>query len=199
LAGTPCTFVRLAGCPLNCNYCDTPQAIPVDSGSPLSISDIITQVEKFGHRLVLVTGGEPLAQRSVIALLQTLIDAGYQTQLETAGAHDISPVPDETSIIMDIKTPESGEAERNRWSNIEQLQNNDEVKIVINSRNDYEWAKNMMVEKGLVDLHAPILLSPSWHHLDAAELVKWILEDHLPVRLQLQQHKYIWGAEKTGV
>jgi len=156
-------------------------------------------VQQLAHPLVLVTGGEPLAQRNVIPLLQTLINAGYQTQLETAGAHDIVSVPDRVSVIMDIKTPDSGEAERNRWSNIEHLQSNDEVKIVINSHSDYEWSKNIIIEKGLVELHIPILFSPSWHHLDADILVKWILEDHLPVRLQVQQHKYIWGAEKTGV
>ena len=199
MAGSPCTFIRLAGCPLNCNYCDTPQAIPLDSGSSLPISDIMESVQQFGHPLVLVTGGEPLAQRNVITLLQRLIDAGHQTQLETAGAHDIAVVPDQTSVIMDIKTPDSGEAEHNRWSNIKHLKSNDEVKIVINSQSDYEWAKRVIVEKGLVALHIPILFSPSWHHLEAAELVKWILDDHLPVRLQLQQHKYIWGAEKTGV
>jgi len=156
-------------------------------------------VQRLSHPLVLVTGGEPLAQRSVIPLLQALIDAGYQTQLETAGAHDIASVPDRVSVIMDIKTPDSGEAERNRWSNIEHLKRNDEVKIVINSQSDYEWAKNIIAEKGLAELHIPILFSPSWHHLDAGTLVKWILHDHLPVRLQVQQHKYIWGAEKTGV
>jgi len=157
------------------------------------------RVQKLAHRLVLVTGGEPLAQRSVISLLQSLIDAGYQTQLETAGAHDIASVPDEVSIIMDIKTPGSGEAERNRWSNIKHLQDNDEVKMVINNQDDYLWAKSIIIEKGLEALHIPILFSPSWHHLDAATLVKWILDDHLPVRLQVQQHKYIWSAEKTGV
>lgn len=147
----------------------------------------------------MVTGGEPLAQRNVTALLEALLAAGFITQLETAGAHDIAAIPDEVSIILDIKTPDSGEAERNRWSNIAHLQSNDEIKIVINSLSDYEWAKTVMVEKGLVDLNIPILLSPSWHHLQPAVLVEWILRDKLPVRLQIQQHKYIWGAEKTGV
>ena len=157
------------------------------------------RVRSFAHPLVLVTGGEPLAQRHVIILLKALLDEGYTTQLETAGAHDIAPVPDGVSIIMDIKTPDSGEAERNRWSNIDHLQSNDEIKMVINSQTDYEWAKKIIFEKGLADLHVPILLSPSWHHLQAATLVTWILRDRLPVRLQVQQHKYIWDAEKTGV
>jgi len=157
------------------------------------------RVRSLAHPLVLVTGGEPLAQRNVSILLKALVDDGYQTQLETAGAHDIASVPDEVSIIMDIKTPDSGETERNRWSNIDHLQNNDEIKMVINSQTDYEWAKKVISEKGLEDLHIPILLSPSWHHLKAATLVTWILRDHLPVRLQLQQHKYIWGEETTGV
>ncbi len=199
MAGTPCTFIRLAGCPLNCNYCDTPQAIPTDSGSPTPIADIMERVHSFAHPLVLVTGGEPLAQRNVITLLKALVNEGYTTQLETAGAHDIGLVPDDVSIIMDIKTPDSGEAGRNRWSNIGQLQRNDEIKMVINSPADYEWAKKIIAEKRLEEIHVPILLSPSWHHLEAATLVTWILRDHLPVRLQLQQHKYIWSAEKTGV
>jgi len=199
LAGSPCTFIRLAGCPLSCNYCDTPQAIPLDSGSSLSISDIMERVQQLAHPLVLVTGGEPLAQRNISILLKALVDEGFKTQLETAGAHDIASVPDDVSIIMDIKTPDSGEAGRNRWSNIEHLQNNDEIKMVINGQSDYEWAKKTISEKGLAELHIPILFSPSWHHLKAATLVEWILRDHLPVRLQIQQHKYIWGAEKTGV
>lgn len=157
------------------------------------------RVKAFTHRLVLVTGGEPLAQRNVTALLKALLDAGYNTQLETAGAHDIVAIPDEVSIILDIKTPDSGEAEHNRWSNIAHLQSNDEVKIVINGLSDYEWAKGIMVEKSIVSLDIPILLSPSWHHLEPATLAEWILRDKLPVRLQIQQHKYIWGAERTGV
>lgn len=157
------------------------------------------RVKAFAHPLVLVTGGEPLAQKNVRLLLEALLDAGFKTQLETAGAHDIASVPDGVSIIMDIKTPDSGEAKWNRWSNIPHLQSNDEVKMVINSLDDYVWAKSLIFEKGLVNLNIPILFSPSWHHLEAETLVAWILRDKLPVRLQVQQHKYIWGAEKTGV
>lgn len=165
----------------------------------MPIPEILRQVAAYANPLVLVTGGEPLAQRNCIPLLQALVAAGIPTQLETAGAHDISTVPDEVAVIMDIKTPGSGEAARNRWQNIAHLQANDELKIVINDRHDYEWAKAAIFEKGLVDLHIPILLSPAWQRLEPATLVQWILADRLPVRLQLQQHKYIWGAEKTGV
>ncbi|HKJ62161.1 MAG TPA: radical SAM protein [Hyphomicrobiales bacterium] len=199
LAGTACVFIRLAGCPLNCNYCDTPQAIPLDSGEAMSIAAIIEKVEAFAPPLVLVTGGEPLAQKSCIPLLAALLDLGLNVQLETAGAHDILHVPDAVSIIMDIKTPGSGESARNRWQNIAHLKTNDEVKIVINSRDDYEWARQVITEKGVIALSVPILFSPAWDRLDPAQLVAWILEDALPVRLQLQQHKYIWGANRRGV
>ncbi len=199
MAGTPCTFIRLAGCPLACHYCDTPQAIPVDSGAPMAISDILKQVTNYAHPLVLVTGGEPLAQRNCMCLLDSLMNTGRSVQLETAGAHDISNVPDGISIIMDIKTPDSGEVARNRWQNIDHLKKNDEVKFVINSQNDYEWAKDVIHSRGITALNIPILFSPAWKRLAPATLVQWILTDHLPVKLQIQQHKYIWGAEKTGV
>jgi len=199
LAGTPCTFIRLAGCPLNCNYCDTPQAIPTDSGSNLSIDDIVKKVKAFAHPVALVTGGEPLAQRNVITLLRELLKETTILQLETAGAHDIANVPDGVSIIMDIKTPGSGESERNRWSNISHLKAGDEVKFVVNDRQDYEWVKGVISEKSLSELNIPLLLSPAWEMLPPATLVGWVLEDHLPVRLQIQQHKYIWGAKVTGV
>ncbi|MDX8403692.1 MAG: radical SAM protein [Mariprofundaceae bacterium] len=199
LAGTPCTFVRLAGCPLNCHYCDTPQAIPVDSGIDMSIAKVLKQVSAYAHPLTLITGGEPLAQRNCIPLLKAMLEAGIAPQLETAGAHDISNVPDEVSIIMDVKTPDSGEVERNRWKNIAHLKANDEVKIVINSQSDYEWAKEIIFTKGIVNLNIPILFSPAWGRLEPAKLVQWMLADQLPVRLQIQQHKYIWGAERSGV
>jgi 7-carboxy-7-deazaguanine synthase len=157
------------------------------------------QLTDYAHPLALVTGGEPLAQRNCIHLLQALLEAGINTQLETAGAHDISNIPDKVSIIMDIKTPDSGEAERNRWGNINHLKANDELKIVLNSRNDYAWAKEIIYSKGIVDLNIPILFSPAWGRLDPATLVQWILADQLPVRVQIQQHKYIWGAERSGV
>lgn len=165
----------------------------------MSIAAIIEKVQVFAPPLVLVTGGEPLAQKNCIPLLAALLDSGLSVQLETAGAHDISHVPEAVSIIMDIKTPGSGESARNRWQNITHLKANDEVKVVINSRDDYAWAKQMLTEKGVTDLPVPILFSPAWGRLDPAQLVAWILTDRLPVRLQLQQHKYIWGADIRGV
>ena len=198
-AGRPCTFIRLAGCPLSCHYCDTPQAIPTDSGSDCSIKAIVEKVRAFGHSLVLVTGGEPLAQRNVIALLNSLLKEPVTVQLETAGAHDLSRVPDGVSIIMDIKTPASGEVARNRWENISHLKTGDEIKFVINDREDYEWVKTVIRERSLAELKIPLLLSPAWKMLPPAELVAWMLKDRLPARLQIQQHKYIWGDQVSGV
>lgn len=160
---------------------------------------MLKQVADYAHPLALVTGGEPLAQRNCIPLLKAMLEAGITTQLETAGAHDISNVPDGISVIMDVKTPDSGEVKRNRWKNISHLKANDEVKIVLNSQSDYEWAKDIIRTKGIVDLNIPILFSPAWERLEPATLVEWILADQLPVRLQVQQHKYIWGAERNGV
>lgn len=191
--------MRLAGCPLNCHYCDTPQAIPLDSGEPMTITDVVAAVREYGHPLVLVTGGEPLAQRNCIPLLEALVECVPTVQLETAGAYDISRVPANVCRIVDIKTPASGESQRNRWRNLARLQANDEIKIVIADRADYEWAKAIIAEHRLHELPCPLLFSPGWGTMDPALLCSWILEDHLPVRMQLQLHKYIWGAEATGV
>lgn len=148
---------------------------------------------------MLVTGGEPLAQRNVIGLLKALLTESATVQLETAGAHDLARVPDGVSIIMDIKTPGSGEEKRNRWENLSHLKAGDEIKFVINDRDDYEWTRQIIIDKSLADLKAALLLSPAWNYLPPAKLVSWILKDQLPARLQIQQHKYIWGAEVTGV
>lgn len=199
LAGVPCTFIRLAGCPLNCNWCDTPQAIPLRSGEEMPLDEILARVRSYNHPLVLVTGGEPLAQKGCIPLLEALRSVAETIQLETAGVLDISAVPEGISIIMDIKTPSSGEEKRNRWENLEHLKAGDELKFVIGDRNDYEWIKKAFTQRHLADLHIPLLASPAWATMDPAQLVAWILEDRLPFRLQLQQHKYIWGAEVTGV
>ncbi|MDX8396265.1 MAG: radical SAM protein [Mariprofundaceae bacterium] len=190
--------MRLAGCPLRCHYCDTPQAIPTDSGSEMTLHNIIEQVKKLGHSLVLVTGGEPLAQGQCIALLEALDEITQTVQLETSGAYDIEEVPSSVHTILDIKTPSSGESERNRWSNLKCLKNGNEIKFVISDRNDYQWAKEI-INQYQIPTSIPLLFSPSWNQLDPQKLVQWILEDKLPVRLQLQQHKYIWGAEVTGV
>jgi 7-carboxy-7-deazaguanine synthase len=146
-----------------------------------------------------VTGGEPLAQRNVIELLKALLKEAATIQLETAGAHDLSRIPDGVSIIMDIKTPGSGEVARNRWENISHLKTGDEVKFVINDRNDYEWVKKVIRDRSLTDLKIPLLLSPAWKTVPPATVAEWMLKDRLLMRLQIQQHKYIWGDEVTGV
>ncbi len=191
--------MRLAGCPLRCHYCDTPQAIPADSGEEMPIHEVIEAVRKFGHPMVLVTGGEPLAQRNCIALLEALLKSVQTVQLETAGAYDISRVPAGVHRIVDIKTPASGESRRNRWHNLSQLNERDEIKIVVADREDYEWVRDTIHEHQLGDSPATLLLSPAWGSMDPAALCAWMLEDHLPARMQLQLHKYIWGAEATGV
>lgn len=165
----------------------------------MKISEVIEQVRGHNHPLVLVTGGEPLAQKGCITLLEKLKEVAEIVQLETAGALDISNVPDGISIIMDIKTPSSGEEQRNRWKNLTHLKAGDELKFVIGDRNDFEWIKAAFEKHKLGELNIPLLASPAWSKMDPALLVEWILHDRLPFRLQLQQHKYIWGAEATGV
>lgn len=198
MAGMPCTFIRLAGCPLNCVYCDTPQAIPLDSGQTLHLETLLASLPQKKTPLALVTGGEPLAQKNCIALLEALLPLYSRVQLETAGAYDISQVPQDVSVILDIKTPGSGEAERNRWQNMQYLRANTEIKIVLADRDDYEWAKSILDKYKLAD-KCTVLMSCVWDSLHPEDLVAWIVEDGLPVRLQLQLHKYIWGAGVTGV
>jgi len=198
LAGMPCTFVRLAGCPLRCTYCDTLQAIPFDSGKSMDIDDVVAQVKSWANPLVLVTGGEPLAQKSCIDLLQKLLDTGVIVQLETSGALDMRAVPIAVRKVMDIKTPGSGEEKRNRWQNLQYLQSHDEIKFVLKDQADYAWAKHVIHER-LQQTAATILLSPCWGELNPEDLCAWILRDKLAVRMQIQMHKVIWGAEKTGV
>jgi 7-carboxy-7-deazaguanine synthase len=198
LAGMPCTFVRLAGCPLRCTYCDTLPAIPFDSGKSMAIDDVVAQVESLANPLVLVTGGEPLAQKTCIDLLQKLLDTGATVQLETSGSLDISTVPIAVRKVIDIKTPGSGEEKRNRWQNLQYLHAHDEIKFVLTNQADYVWAKHVIHEK-LQQTPATILLSPCWGALNPEDLCAWILRDKLAVRMQIQMHKVIWGAEKTGV
>ncbi len=199
LAGMPCTLIRLAGCPLRCSYCDTPEAIPAQSGQVMDIDDITQQVRRARRPLVLVTGGEPLAQRGVFELLRSLSHQPAIIQLETSGAYDIRPVPPPVRRILDIKTPGSGECSRNRWSNMQALREGDELKFVLTDRADYEWTMDCL-KRHAIDLDAiPVLLSPCWGLLDPRDLAQWILDDHLNVRLQLQMHKYVWGAEARRV
>ncbi len=199
LAGMPCTFIRLAGCPLRCSYCDTPKAIPTDSGHWVSIDEIVKQVIENNRPLVLITGGEPLAQRHCNTLLKRLSELGCFVQLETSGAYSIASVPAGIRRIVDIKTPGSGEAQRNQLQNLQQLVAGDEIKIVLTGRGDYKWARDFIrVHKlGLDDV--PVLLSPAWGEVAAAELCAWLLEDRLPARMQVQMHKVIWGSEAEGV
>jgi 7-carboxy-7-deazaguanine synthase len=188
--GLPTVFVRLTGCPLRCGYCDTEYAFY--GGKTLSISAILAEVANYWPRYVTVTGGEPLAQKECLTLLRLLCDAGYSVSLETSGALDVSRVDARVSRILDIKTPASGEAGKNCWSNLNHLTHHDELKFVLCDEADYQWAVEAMRERQL-DLICPILLSPAYGKLDPATLAAWVLRDHLPVRVQIQLHKVLWG------
>ena len=193
--GLPTVFVRLTGCPMRCTYCDTEYAF--SGGGNLEIADILQKVASFGTKYVTVTGGEPLAQKECYVLLKALCDAGYSVSLETGGAMDISPVDLRVSIILDIKTPASNEEKNMRWDNLQHISAKDEIKFVICNRADYDWAKAKLTELKLTE-KCPVLFSPSYHDLKADELASWVLADHLPVRMQIQLHKILWG-EKAGV
>jgi 7-carboxy-7-deazaguanine synthase len=188
--GLPTVFVRLTGCPLRCNYCDTAYAF--HGGTNIEIDDILTQVASYAPRYVTVTGGEPLAQKACIELLQRLCDAGYEVSLETSGALDVSPVDKRVVKVLDLKTPGSKEVDRNLFSNIQYLLPQDQIKFVICHREDYEWSKNIMQQHQLGDV-CQILFSPSAAEQNAGELADWIINDRLQVRLQIQLHKYLWG------
>ena len=192
LVGYPTVFVRLTGCPLRCGYCDTAYAF--QGGEWMSLDAIMEQVSGYRTRYVTVTGGEPLAQKNCLPLLQRLCEAGCQVSLETSGALDISSTDPRVIRIVDLKTPGSGEVERNLYENMGHLQAHDQVKFVICSRADYEWAKEKIEEHDL-DGRCELLFSPSHDQQNATELAEWILQDQLPVRMQLQLHKYLWGNE----
>lgn len=188
--GLPTVFVRLTGCPLRCTWCDTTYSFT--GGEPASIAAVLAEVAKYPARQVCVTGGEPLAQKECPALLTALCDAGYEVSLETSGALDVSTVDPRVSRIMDLKAPDSGECARNRWENLPFLHARDEIKIVIASRQDYEWAREQIRSHALTQ-RCPVLLSPAQGQIQPAELAEWILADGLPVRFQLQLHKLLWG------
>jgi len=188
--GLPTVFVRLTGCPLRCGYCDTEYAFY--GGTSLSISAILREVAHYSPLYVTVTGGEPLAQKECLTLLRLLCDAGYSVSLETSGALDISRVDTRVSRVLDIKTPASGESGKNRWSNLNHLTHHDELKFVLCDETDYQWAVEAMRERQL-NLFCPILLSPVYKKLDPATLAAWVLRDNLPVRVQIQLHKLLWG------
>lgn len=188
----PTVFVRLTGCPLRCQYCDTSYAF--QGGEWQTLEQIMAEVAQYDTLYVTVTGGEPLAQPACFDLLQLLCDQGYQVSLETSGAMDISQVDGRVSKVMDIKTPGSGEQSKNLFENIEYLTADDQVKFVICDRNDYMWAKEIIIRYELANC-CELLMSPSYGQLTAQSLAEWVLEDRLPVRFQLQLHKLLWGDE----
>lgn len=191
--GLPTVFVRLTGCPLRCQYCDTEYAF--HGGEISSIADIVSRVDDFGVRHVTVTGGEPLAQPGALKLLKDLCERGYEVSLETSGALDVSAVDSRVRKVMDIKTPGSGEVQKNLWSNLDHLNLHDEVKFVICSRQDYDWARLKCDELDLGNRCAEILFSPSADQLAARDLADWVVADRLEVRVQIQLHKVLWGNE----
>lgn len=197
-AGQPCSFVRLAGCDLRCSWCDTSWAWSPTAGTPMSIPQVLSALAEHELRLVEITGGEPLQQQGSPALLQALVDAGYQVLLETSGACDIGAVPPGVHIILDLKAPGSGQLERMLWGNLDILPPSAEVKLVLADRGDYEWAKGIMAQHHLAQ-RWPVLLSPVGVRLPAAELAAWMVADRSPARLQLQLHKHIWSPETRGV
>jgi 7-carboxy-7-deazaguanine synthase len=192
-SGLPTTFVRLTGCPLRCTYCDTEYAF--HGGERMSVDAVLETVETHGLTAVCVTGGEPLAQPEVHTLLSALCDSGYRVSLETSGALDIAAVDERVARIVDFKTPASGESTRNLWSNVRHLRSRDEVKFVVCDRADYDWARFKIDEHELSRRAGEVLFSPSADGLAPADLAAWIVEDRLPVRMQLQLHKIIWGDE----
>lgn len=191
--GLPTVFVRLTGCPLRCGYCDTEYAFY--GGEKMEIDDIVAQVAAYNPRYVCVTGGEPLAQRNCLPLLTALCDLGVEVSLETSGAMDISEVDPRVVRVMDLKTPGSGEESKNRYNNIELLQQKDQLKFVICHREDYDWARGKLEQYQLTD-RCEVLFSPIHGELKPADLADWIVADNLPVRMQLQIHKYLWGDEQ---
>lgn len=191
--GLPTVFVRLTGCPLRCGYCDTDYAF--QGGVWMDVETILSRVRAFPTRHVTVTGGEPLAQKGCGELLSRLCDLGLDVSLETSGALDIAGVDTRVARIVDIKTPGSGEMERNHWPNLAVLSPRDEVKFVLTGEADYQWAKTLLAEHALAS-RCSVLFSPVWGSLEAARLADWVIRDGLPVRMQLQMHKVLWGEAR---
>jgi 7-carboxy-7-deazaguanine synthase len=196
-AGRPCVFVRLTACDLRCSWCDTPYAF--HEGRKVPLDEIVEQVHGYDCGLVEITGGEPLLQREVYPLMDALLARGHTVMLETGGHLSIGDVPAAVIRILDVKCPGSGESHRNRWPNLELLAPHDEVKFVIRDRADYDFAKEIVERHRLTGRVAAVLFSPVHGVLEAKDLAAWILQDRLAVRLQLQAHKYIWGAHVRGV
>ncbi len=196
-AGRPCVFVRLTACDLRCSWCDTAYAF--HEGSKRSLDDVLDEVDRYGCPLVEVTGGEPLLQEGVYDLMQSLVDRGRTVLLETGGHRSTGRVPETVVTILDVKCPGSGEAAKNDWSNLERLRPQDEVKFVVKDREDYEYARDVIVRHDLGTRAAAIHLSPVHGMLNPRTLSEWTLADHLPVRVQLQIHKFIWDPATRGV
>ena len=196
-AGRPCVFVRLTACDLRCSWCDTPYAF--HEGRKRSLEDVLREVEGYECPLVEVTGGEPLLQEAVYPLMESLVEMGKTVLLETGGHRSTSRVPVDVVTILDVKCPGSGESHRNCWENLAKLRAHDEVKFVVKDRADYEYARNVIEERALPGRVAAIHLSPVHGVLDPKSLSEWVLADRLPVRVQLQLHKYIWSPDTRGV
>ena len=196
-AGRPCVFVRTTFCDLRCTYCDTAHAFY--EGTKMTLPEIVDRVRAFDCPLVEVTGGEPLLQKNTLPLMTQLCDAGFTVLLETSGAHDISAVDPRVHRIMDLKTPDSGECHRKLYSNLDHLTPRDEVKFVIGSRGDYEWSREKVREYRIHERCGAVLFSTIFSRIEPVRVVEWLLEDKLPVRFQLQMHKYIWPPTQRGV
>ena len=196
-AGLPCVFVRTTGCNLRCVWCDTPQAF--HGGTRMARRDVLERVLGFGTPLVEVTGGEPLLQPGTFALLTELCDRGLEVLVETSGEADVARVDPRVHKVMDLKCPASGESHRNRWSNLEHLTPRDEIKFVLSDRGDYDWMRRTIDERRLASITPTLLASTVFGKLSPKDLVRWVLEDNVAVRVQLQLHKYIWGATQEGV
>ncbi|MEY2633652.1 MAG: hypothetical protein RIR00_2306 [Pseudomonadota bacterium] len=188
--GLPTVFVRLTGCPLRCRWCDSEYAF--SGGTVMALADILAAIARHPTRQVCVTGGEPLAQKPCPALLTALCDAGYEVSLETSGALSLAGLDPRVARIMDLKAPDSGEADKNLWSNLDLLTPRDEIKVIIASRADYDWFRQQLAERQLAE-RCPLLLSPAAGEIEPQALAEWILADGLPVRFQLQLHKLLWG------
>ena len=194
--GQPCVFVRLTGCPLRCTWCDTEYAFY--GGQDCSVDEVLARVDSFGCRLVEVTGGEPLAQPEAIQFIAKLCDAGYRVLIETSGAIDIAAVDQRAHVILDVKCPGSGMTDRMHWPNLDKLTQQDEAKFVIADRQDYDWARDVIARYELTQ-RCSVLISPVFGSLELRQLAEWVLADRLPVRFQLQIHKFIWAPDMRGV
>jgi 7-carboxy-7-deazaguanine synthase len=195
-AGLPCTFVRLTACHLRCGYCDTPHAF--GEGEPIAVAEVLRRALEPGDDLVEITGGEPLLQPEVLPLMTALADAGRTVLLETSGACDTAGVDPRVRVLIDLKTPGSGEAAATFWPNFERLRPTDEVKVIVCDRADFDWAVDRVRALGLTG-RCPVLMAPAWGRVEPADLAAWILETGLPLRLQLQLHKLLWGPDRRGV